>query len=316
METGIMPGRVTMESGTLEICVKSAAIGHCSKSGEDTFVKVNGGVIRADVSGDSGESIGLGVRGAHSTSYVKLPIAISGDTVGGDGGVTVPGGGSTITLPTGGTVKPNPDGSIPLPGGAKIEKGGQVIVIPDGGRTYHPDGTVTKDVCTVTFDSLGGSAVSPIVVTFGEKVTKPGNPVRSGYTFDGWYSENNFTTAWNFDTDIVTDDITLYTKWTETSNPGENPGSSSGGGRLARSRQYLLRHHPNHGSRESDRQPNRHIAGDCRGHHRCPGGGLPPGHAQRYQRRQVRTPDEKREWQVHLYHASGDRQGGGGLCTG
>lgn len=163
-------------------------------------------------------------------------------TIGGDGGVTVPGGGKvtvkddsgdiTITLPSGGgTVKPKPNGTIPLPGGAKVEQGGQEITVPDGGGTYHPeDGTVTKDVCTVTFDSQGGSAVSPIIVTLGEKATKPGNPTKSGYTFDGWYKESGCTTAWNFDTDTVTGDITLYAKWTATSNPGGNPGGNGGGG--------------------------------------------------------------------------------------
>ncbi len=132
----------------------------------------------------------------------------------------------TITLPSGGgTVKPNPDGTIPLPGGAKVEQGGQEISVPDGGGTYHPEnGTVTKDVCTVTFDSQGGSAVSPIIVTLGEKATKPGNPTKSGYTFDGWYKERGCTTAWNFDTDTVTGNITLYAKWTENSNPGGNGG--------------------------------------------------------------------------------------------
>lgn len=157
-------------------------------------------------------------------------------TIGGDGGVTVPGGGKvtvkddsgdiTITLPSGGgTVKPNPDGTIPLPGGAKVEQGGQEITVPDSGGTYHPEnGTVTKDVCTVIFDSQGGSAVSSIIVTLGEKVTKPSNPTKSGYTFDGWYKERSCTTAWNFDTDIVTGNITLYAKWTETSNPGGNGG--------------------------------------------------------------------------------------------
>ena len=160
----------------------------------------------------------------------------NGGTVGGDDGVTVPGGGkvqvgdSTITLPSGSTVKPNPDGSIPLPGGTKVERDGQEIIIPDGG-VYHPeDDTAAKDVCTITFDSQGGSTVSSVTVTRGEKARKPGNPVRSGYTFGGWYKERGCTTAWNFDADAVTGNITLYAKWTAVGSSGGNSGGNSGGG--------------------------------------------------------------------------------------
>ena len=74
---------------------------------------------------------------------------------------------------------------------------------------------MTENVHTVTFDSQGGSAVNSATATHGGKVVKPGNPTRSGYTFGGWYKESGCTTAWNFDTDTVTGDITLYAKWTE-----------------------------------------------------------------------------------------------------
>ncbi len=156
----------------------------------------------------------------------------NGGTVGDDGGVTVPGGGkvtvkgdpddTTITLPSGGgTVKPNPDGTIPLPGGSTVEKGGTTTDVPDTGGTYNPStGSVTENVHTVTFDSQGGSAVNSATATHGGKVVKPGNPTRSGYTFGGWYKESGCTTAWNFDTDTVTGDITLYAKWTQNSGGG------------------------------------------------------------------------------------------------
>ncbi|HRT81980.1 MAG TPA: InlB B-repeat-containing protein, partial [Oscillospiraceae bacterium] len=39
---------------------------------------------------------------------------------------------------------------------------------------------------TITFDSAGGSAVSPITQDYGTAVTPPANPTRTGYTFNGW----------------------------------------------------------------------------------------------------------------------------------
>ncbi|MDD3573018.1 MAG: InlB B-repeat-containing protein [Eubacteriales bacterium] len=38
----------------------------------------------------------------------------------------------------------------------------------------------------ITFDSAGGSPVSPIDTHYGETVTPPPEPTRTGYTFDGW----------------------------------------------------------------------------------------------------------------------------------
>jgi uncharacterized repeat protein (TIGR02543 family) len=73
---------------------------------------------------------------------------------------------------------------------------------------------------TVTFDSAGGSTVAPITgVASGAKITKPTDPTRSAstgaaYTFEGWFKEAALTNAWDFATDTVTANITLYAKWT------------------------------------------------------------------------------------------------------
>ena len=76
-------------------------------------------------------------------------------------------------------------------------------------------GCSPKPPVTVTFDSQGGSAVdSPQIVNHGEKVTEPPAPTKEGYTFGGWYKESGCTNAWDFDTDTVTFDVTLYAKWT------------------------------------------------------------------------------------------------------
>ena len=68
-------------------------------------------------------------------------------------------------------------------------------------------------VYTVTFESNGGSPVEPQTIADGSKVTQPADPTRDGYTFDGWYSDASLTTAWIFDSDTVSKDMTLYAKW-------------------------------------------------------------------------------------------------------
>ncbi|MDZ5726405.1 InlB B-repeat-containing protein, partial [Acetobacterium sp. K1/6] len=67
---------------------------------------------------------------------------------------------------------------------------------------------------TVSFDSLGGSAV-PAQTAQNESVTaKPVDPIRSGYSFGGWFKEDACINAWDFGVDTVTQDTTLFALWT------------------------------------------------------------------------------------------------------
>jgi uncharacterized repeat protein (TIGR02543 family) len=67
---------------------------------------------------------------------------------------------------------------------------------------------------TVTFDSQGGSAVSPQTLHYGDKVTKPADPTKANYTFAGWFHDAAYNDPWLFDSDVITSDTTLYAKWT------------------------------------------------------------------------------------------------------
>ena len=67
----------------------------------------------------------------------------------------------------------------------------------------------------VSFESNGGSEIASRMVRTNSKLTNPTDPTKDGYVFDAWYKESSLTTAWNFQTDVVTEDITLYAKWIE-----------------------------------------------------------------------------------------------------
>ncbi len=71
----------------------------------------------------------------------------------------------------------------------------------------------TRNSYTVTFSSQGGSAVPVRTSLYDTTISAPGNPVRTGYTFGGWYKEAACTNAWNFATGKVTQSITLYARW-------------------------------------------------------------------------------------------------------
>ena len=72
-----------------------------------------------------------------------------------------------------------------------------------------------KETHTVTFYSNDGSEVVAQTIAEGEKAAEPQpEPTREGYFFGGWYTDNSaFTNKWDFKTDVVTDNITLYAKW-------------------------------------------------------------------------------------------------------
>lgn len=67
---------------------------------------------------------------------------------------------------------------------------------------------------TVTFNSQGGSEVAPQAVYAGEKIVKPANPTKEKEYFVDWYKEAECTNVWNFENETVSQDITLYAKWT------------------------------------------------------------------------------------------------------
>ena len=65
---------------------------------------------------------------------------------------------------------------------------------------------------TVTFDTDGGSNAAQQTVHYGDKAVKPADPTKSGYTFDGWYTEAEHNSEYKFDVPVKKN-ITLYAKW-------------------------------------------------------------------------------------------------------
>lgn len=64
---------------------------------------------------------------------------------------------------------------------------------------------------TVTFS--GADGINPIKANYGAKITAPTAPTADGKYFVGWYKDDKFAEKWNFDTDTVAGDTTLYAKF-------------------------------------------------------------------------------------------------------
>ncbi|MDR2866919.1 MAG: InlB B-repeat-containing protein [Methanomassiliicoccaceae archaeon] len=64
----------------------------------------------------------------------------------------------------------------------------------------------------VTYNSNGGSDIADEWVMIGNPATEPDDPVKDGFIFGGWYTDETLENAWDF-ADPVTGEMTLFAKW-------------------------------------------------------------------------------------------------------
>lgn len=79
--------------------------------------------------------------------------------------------------------------------------------------------SATEILYKVVFDSDGGSEVNTQYVSPGESASKPTNPVKDGYTFEGWF---NGDALFNFSKKI-SQDTTLKAKWKKKDTGDKKP---------------------------------------------------------------------------------------------
>ena len=75
---------------------------------------------------------------------------------------------------------------------------------------------------TVTFEARNDTDATTQKVVAGRTAVRPADPELEGYTFDGWFRDRTATQAWNFDTDTVEENMTLYAGWTKVEVPDES----------------------------------------------------------------------------------------------
>lgn len=115
-----------------------------------------------------------------------------------------------------------------------------LVSLKDGSGSYNCDANVLTVIltadCTVKFETNGGTKIDPIAAIYGETIARPADPVREGKVLVGWFKDIHLTEEWNFETDLVQGNMTLYAKWedapavpTEPTVPEETVEGNEGG---------------------------------------------------------------------------------------
>ncbi|MEG0328498.1 MAG: InlB B-repeat-containing protein [Erysipelothrix sp.] len=74
------------------------------------------------------------------------------------------------------------------------------------------------DKVTVEYESNGGTMVPSETIDYNTKFTRPNDPIKNGYKFMGWYTDEVFSDIYDFST-LATRNIKLYAKWEKVENP-------------------------------------------------------------------------------------------------
>lgn len=75
---------------------------------------------------------------------------------------------------------------------------------------------------SVSFDTAGGDSVPSQDVIKYDRCKKPDDPTRTGYTFKGWYEDQDLTQEYDFERAVISD-LTIYAKWEKNAEPTPTP---------------------------------------------------------------------------------------------
>lgn len=66
---------------------------------------------------------------------------------------------------------------------------------------------------TVHFETYDGTEIQDVKMLWGDQPEQPKDPVRTGYTFKGWFKDADGKEPWSFEEDFVDGDTTIYSGW-------------------------------------------------------------------------------------------------------
>lgn len=117
---------------------------------------------------------------------------------------------------------------IATSGVSKITNQDYLVSTADGGdhfcATCQDVTVIVSSQCSIKFETNGGSEIPDQTASYGDRLTRPEDPTREGYRFEGWYSDIDLQKPWDFENDTVQGNMTLYARWTAEETTPTAPG--------------------------------------------------------------------------------------------
>ena len=217
-------GKFLMQNGLIENCASvkdSNASGGVLNSGQFTMSGgtvednvTNSGTINADdgeITGgvtNSGTITGSGGFTGSSSTTFSGSVTNNGGTLTGFGKFT-----GSVTNNGGKII-----GFCKFSGTVFNSESGTIAGCQFNGTVFNSGGTISNGIFASLVNAYkiefvsDGSAGAIQYVFPGGTISKPADPARSGYAFDGWYTENTYENPYDFHA-AVTGSLTLYAKW-------------------------------------------------------------------------------------------------------
>ena len=193
-------------------------------SKKETPANSNAGVIHTfEYTLDSNHATGYyGIVVGNGNVYIKS-ITVTGsstpaatydvtfnENAGGDTVSNMPVDASISKIPE---TEPTRSGYV-FKGWATTESGSATYQAGDAVESALTLYAVWAKTYTVTFNTNGGGSIDSQTIESGNTASAPNEPTKSGYDFGGWFTDEDCTNAFSFST-AITQDYTLYAKWTE-----------------------------------------------------------------------------------------------------
>ena len=189
-------GQFTMSGGTVEDNVTNSGTINADDG------EITGGVTNSGTITGSG-----GFTGSSSTTF-SGSVTNNGGTLTGFGKFT-----GSVTNNGGKII-----GFCKFSGTVFNSESGTIAGCQFNGTVFNSGGTISNGIFASLVNAYkiefvsDGSAGAIQYVFPGGTVSKPADPARSGYAFDGWYTENTYENPYDFHV-AVTGSLTLYAKW-------------------------------------------------------------------------------------------------------
>ena len=84
--------------------------------------------------------------------------------------------------------------------------------VVDSDITLYAKWLAEIETCMISFNTNGGNDIEPVSVEKGNTITGLPTPVKDGFVFDGWFTDEAFTNPFD-ESMVITSDMTLYAKW-------------------------------------------------------------------------------------------------------